>query len=118
MVGLEPQFSVFLKVAVLHSFYSISLCPFWLCDHLAEDKGTGCFIITVSVRLCVCPRLYSTALAGHTRSSCADPEGATGGPDSLEKSQIYRVSWSGYSENHKATKPEFNVEFPMCFQMS
>ena len=106
MIGLEPQFSVFLKVAVLHSLYSSSFCPFWFCDHLAEDKGTGCFTITVSLRLCVCPRLYSTALAGHTRSSCANPEGGQGvqtpslknhkaigflGPDPLTKSQSYKT---------------------------
>ena len=78
MVGLEPQFSVFYKVADLHSFYSSSLCSFWFCDHLAEDKGTGCFTITVSLRLCVCPRLYSTAMAGHTHSPCANPEKVQG----------------------------------------
>ena len=41
----------------------------------------------------------------------ADPEG-TGDSDLPEKSQKYRVSlqyWSGSPENHKATKPAFNV---------
>ena len=42
-------------------------------------------------------------------SSCADPEGGTGGPDPPEKSQKYRVSkqyWSGSpgkSQNYKAS---------------
>ena len=48
-------------------------------------------------------------------SSCADPEGATGGPDpppTPEKSQnIGFLSNNGPDppKNHKATKPAFNV---------
>ena len=44
----------------------------------------------------------------------ADPEGGARGPDPTphEKSQKCRVSlqyWSGSYENHKATKPAFNI---------
>ena len=47
--------------------------------------------------------------------------GGTGGPDPLppEKSQKYRVSWqywSGSPENHKATKPVFDVGPPSARQ--
>ena len=44
--------------------------------------------------------------------SCADPEWGGGSPDPAEKSQKYSVSqqnWSGSHENHKTTKPAFNV---------
>ena len=44
--------------------------------------------------------------------SDADPEEGQGVRNPPEKSQKYRVSyqyWSGSPENHKATKPAFNV---------
>ena len=50
----------------------------------------------------------SDATGGYT---CADPEGAVG-LNLHEKSQSYGASkqyWSGSPENHKATKPAFNI---------
>ena len=98
ITGLEIQFSVFLRVAVLHRFYC-TLKP--TCTYNAEDEinsMSGDFQTITNRRKSICsaytPRNAYTLVFLHARIQRGR------GPNPPGKSQIYRVPsecWSGPS---------------------